>query len=72
MLVSTDEGDGNDYDGSLTCACLRERRRRGKLQLTIDLHQDDLREIALRGYEGAASSDQTLQAEAVTLYLPWS
>ena len=36
----------------------RARRRRGKLRLTIDLHEDDLRQIALRGYEGAASSDQ--------------
>jgi hypothetical protein len=48
---------------------LRARRRRGKLRLTIDLHQDDLREIAVRGYEGAASSDRTLQAEAVTMFL---
>ena len=27
------------------------------------------REIALRGYEGAASPDRTLQAQAVTLFL---
>jgi hypothetical protein len=32
----------------------------------IDLHEDDLREIALRGSEGAASSDRTLHAEAVS------
>jgi hypothetical protein len=51
---------------------LRARRRRGKLCLEVDLHEEDLREIALHGYEGAASSDRTLQAEAVTLYLPWS
>jgi hypothetical protein len=37
--------------------------------LEVDLHEDDLREIALRGYAGAASSDQELQAEAVTLFL---
>jgi len=48
---------------------LRARRRRGKLRLEVDLHEDDLREIALRGYDGAASSDRELQAEAVTLYL---
>jgi hypothetical protein len=46
-------------------------RRGGKLCLEVDLHEDDLREIALRGYEDAASPDRTLQAEAVTLYLPW-
>jgi hypothetical protein len=48
---------------------LRARRRRGKLRLTIDLHQDNLREIALRGYEGAASTDRKLQAEAVNMFL---
>jgi hypothetical protein len=48
---------------------LRARRRRGKLCLQVDLHEDDLREIALRGYEGAASPDRTLQAEAVTMFL---
>jgi hypothetical protein len=41
------------------CA-LRARRRRGKLCLEVDLHEDDLREIALRGYEGAASTDREL------------
>ena len=45
---------------------LRARRRRSKLRLMIDLHEDDLREIALRGSEGAASSDRTLHAEAVS------
>jgi hypothetical protein len=44
---------------------LRARRRRGKL--CVDLHEDDLWEIALRGYAGAASTDRELQAEAVTL-----
>ena len=48
---------------------LRARRRRTKLRLMIDLHEDDLREIALRGYEGAASTDRELQTEAVTLFL---
>ena len=47
----------------------RARRRRGKLRLTIDLHEDDLRQIALRGYEGAASSDRKAQAEAITAYV---
>lgn len=44
----------------------RARRRRAKLRLKIDLHEDDLRHC---GYEGAASTDRTLQAEAVTLFL---
>ena len=48
---------------------LRARRRRGKLCLEVDLHEDEVREIALRGYAGAASTDRELQAEAVTLFL---
>jgi hypothetical protein len=31
---------------------VRERRRRREIQLTVVLHQDDLGEIARRGYEG--------------------
>jgi hypothetical protein len=38
----------------------------GKVCVEVNLHEDDLREIALRGYEGAASSDRTRQAEAVS------
>jgi hypothetical protein len=48
---------------------LRARRRRSKLRLMIDLHEDDLREIALRGYEGAAPTERKLQAEAVNMFL---
>jgi hypothetical protein len=39
------------------------------VQLTIVLHEDDLAEIAKRGYEGAASTDPKLQAEAVSLFV---
>ena len=55
--------------GAERARALRERRRRGLRKLSVEVHEDDLREIALRGYEGAASSDRTLQAEAVTLFL---
>ena len=48
---------------------LRARRRRGKVCVEVNLHEDDLREIALRGYDGAASSDRNAQAEAVTAYV---
>jgi hypothetical protein len=43
---------------------LRERERRGLRRLTIDVSEDDLRAIAKRGYEGAASRtpDPTLSA----------
>jgi hypothetical protein len=42
---------------------MRERHRRGarrEVQVTIVLHEDDLAEIANRGYEGAASTDPKL------------
>jgi hypothetical protein len=48
---------------------LRERRRRGFRKLTIQVSEQDLRQIAQAGYEGAASSDNDHQAQAVTLFL---
>jgi hypothetical protein len=41
---------------------VRERRRRREIQVTVVLHQDDLGEIARRGYEGAASTDRARPA----------
>ena len=49
--------------GAERVRALRERRRRGLRKLS---ERSTRREIALRGYEGAASSDRTLQAEAVS------
>ena len=40
---------------------VRERRRRREIQLTVVLHEDDLREIARHGYDGAASTDRARQ-----------
>jgi hypothetical protein len=37
--------------------------------LTVDVSEDDLRTLAARGYEGAASTDQDQQAQAVGLFL---
>jgi hypothetical protein len=53
---------------------LRARRRRGKLRLEVDLHADDLREIALRGYEGAASTDgrSRPRPSLCSSPIPWS
>jgi hypothetical protein len=48
---------------------LRERARRGLRRLTIDVSEDDLRAIAERGYEGAASTDHDQQAQAIGLFL---
>jgi ABC-type sugar transport system substrate-binding protein len=48
---------------------LRERARRGVRRLTIDVSEDDLRAIAKRGYEGAASTDHDQQAQAIGLFL---
>ena len=46
---------------------LRERARRGILRLAIDVSEDDLREIARAGYEGALTTDHDQQAQAVGL-----
>jgi hypothetical protein len=43
---------------------LRERRRRGLRKLRIEVSEDDLRQIAVIGYEDAASSDPDQRAQA--------
>jgi hypothetical protein len=48
---------------------LRERQRRGPRRLTIEVSEDDLRTLAERGYEGAASTDHDQRAKAVDLFL---
>jgi len=48
---------------------LRERARRGIRRLTVDVSEDDLRALAERGFEGAASTDHDRQAQAVGLFL---
>ena len=48
---------------------LRERQRRGLRRLTIEVSEDDLRAIAKRGYEGALTTGQDQQAQAVGLFL---
>jgi hypothetical protein len=48
---------------------LRDRQRRGFQRLTIDVSEDDLRQIAQAGYEGAAGTDHDQQAHAVALFL---
>jgi hypothetical protein len=47
----------------------RERARRGLRRLTVDVSEDDLRALAERGYEGAASTDADHRAQAVGLFL---
>jgi hypothetical protein len=48
---------------------LCERRRRGLHKMQIQRSEDDLRQIAQAGYEGAVSSDHDQQAQAVRLFL---
>jgi hypothetical protein len=54
MLVFTDEGDDSDRDGT---ECVRALRGAGAAACGVSLEdpEDDLREIASRGYEGPAS-----------------
>jgi hypothetical protein len=47
-------------------AATRARRRRG---LRNEVHEDELRAIALKGYEGAATTDPRQQAEAVSFFI---
>jgi hypothetical protein len=45
------------------------RERRGLRRFTIGVSEDDLRVLAEHGYEGAASTDQDQQAQAVSLFI---
>ena len=48
---------------------LRARCRRREVQLTIEVSETDLREIALAGYADAASTDRKAQAQAVAIFV---
>ena len=50
-------------------AATRARRRRGLRKLLVEVHEDQLRAIALKGYEGAATTDPQQQAEAVSFFI---
>ena len=47
----------------------RVRRRRQEVQLTIEVSETDLREIALAGYAGATSTSREMQEDSVSLFL---
>jgi hypothetical protein len=47
----------------------RARRRRREVQLTIEVSETDLREIALAGYSDAASTDRKRREDAVALFV---
>ncbi len=47
----------------------RERARRGLRRFTISVSADDLSVIADQGYEGAASTDQDCQSEAISRFI---
>jgi hypothetical protein len=55
--------------GAERLRALRARQRRRVRKLTIEVSEDDLRAIAERDYEGAASTDHDQQAQAVGLFL---
>jgi hypothetical protein len=48
---------------------LRERERHGIRRFTISVSADDLRVIAERGYEGAASTDHDQRAQALSRFI---
>ena len=47
----------------------RERARRGLRRFTISVSADDLSVIAEQGYEGAASTDQDSQSQAISRFI---
>jgi hypothetical protein len=55
--VSTCMGDPWQLDGNGWLR--RARRRRGLRKVSVEVHEDELRAIALKGYEGGATSSDT-------------
>jgi hypothetical protein len=47
----------------------REAERRGLRSFTIGVSEDDLRVMAKHGYEGALSTDDEQQAQAVSRFI---
>jgi hypothetical protein len=47
----------------------RERARRGLRRLTVDVSEDDLREIAQAGYEGAVATEQDCRSQAIGRFI---
>ena len=47
----------------------RDRARRGLRRLTVDVSEDDLREIAQAGYEDAAGTEQDCRSQAISRFI---
>ena len=47
----------------------RIRKAKGRLKISIEVDQADLREIAVAGYPDAVSTDRIAQAKAVGLFV---
>ena len=47
----------------------RERARRGLRRFTINVSADDLSVIVEQGYDGAASTDQDCQSQAISRFI---
>jgi hypothetical protein len=47
----------------------REQARRGLRRLTVDVSEDDLREIAQAGYAGAAGTEQDCRSQAISRFI---
>ncbi len=50
-------------------AKMRARRKNGRLVISVEVDEADLREIAVAGYPDAASTDREAQSKAVSLFL---
>ncbi len=48
---------------------MRARRKKGRLVISVEVDEADLREIVLAGYSDAASTDREAQSKAVSLFL---
>ncbi len=50
-------------------AKMRARRKKGRLVISVEVDEADLRDIAVARYPNAASTDREAQSKAVSLFL---
>ncbi len=48
---------------------MRARRKKGRVVVSIEVDEADLREIVLAGYPDATSTDRAAQGKAISLFV---
>jgi hypothetical protein len=69
FVISICMGDSRMATSKERVAKMRARRKKGRLVISVEVDEADLREIAVAGYEDTTSTDREAQSKAVSLFL---